>query len=318
MDTLENKPRLKKIFLQLLELSKGNFSTCIERTEHKDDLEALTALINMTTEEIRDSFLHQGYVNFHDSYTFAIQMLFVLDEAFRIIEINESCKNFLGFESDDLLGKSFKDLLSQESQHEWVILEDEIKALTIKEYSLQLTYITFQDLLLPAFCRVIHYITDSPLRGKTIITTFDMVQTKRALEADKQKHIQSQLVLPKKAKKNKTPLQLSDIDKIRAAGEYIKRHLEEELPSLKDMALTFGTNEFKLKRGFKELYGMTVFQFLKEERLRKAHIIVDHSDQSFKEIAKMVGFKSATHFSREFKKRYGYRPKDLRSAKANL
>ena len=122
--------------------------------------------------------------------------------------------------------------------------------------------------------------------------------------------------MPKKVKSNKSFLQLSDIDKIRAIGEYIKSHLEEELPSLKDMALAFGTNEFKLKRGFKELYGMTVFQFLKEERLRKAHIIVDHSDKSFKEIAKMVGFKSATHFSREFKKRYGYRPKELRSTKA--
>ncbi|WP_428743301.1 helix-turn-helix domain-containing protein [Tenacibaculum sp.] len=314
----KNKNRLDKIYMQLLELSKGNFSSCIERTEQKDELEALTALINMTTEEIRDSFLHQGYVNFHDSYAFSIQMFFMLDEVYRIMEINQSSENFLGFEGDYLLDKPFKSLLSQESQNEWVALEKEITASSTQEKSLQLFFITHQDLLLPAFCRVIHFTNDSSLKGKTVVTTFDMVQTRRTLEEGKQKRIQNRLLLSEKAKRNKSVLQLSDIDKIRAAGEYIKTHLEEELPSLKDMALTFGTNEFKLKKGFKELYGKTVFQFLKEERLRKAHIIVDHSDKSFKEIAKMVGFKSATHFSREFKNRYGYRPRELRSAKKNL
>ena len=58
MCTKENEKRLEKIYLQLLELSKGNFSTLIERTGYKDDLEALTALVNMVTEEIKDSFLH--------------------------------------------------------------------------------------------------------------------------------------------------------------------------------------------------------------------------------------------------------------------
>lgn len=81
------------------------------------------------------------------------------------------------------------------------------------------------------------------------------------------------------------------------------------------MALKFWTNEYKLKKGFKELNGMTVFQFLKEERLRKAHVLVEHSNKSFKEIAKMVGFKNSTHFSREFNIRYGYRPKALRATK---
>ena len=269
----------------------------------------------MTTEEIRDSFLHQGYVSFHDSYAFSIQMLFILDEVFHIEEMNESSKHFLGSKKDDLLGEPFEGLLSKESQYKWAALKKEMKDLSIHEQSLQLSFITPQDLLLPAFCRVIHFTNDSPLRGKTIVTTFDMVQTRKVLEGDVQKRVQSQLLLSKTPKSNKTFLQLSDIEHIREIGEYIKSHLEEELPSLKDMAITFGTNEFKLKKGFKELYGMTVFQFLKEERLRKAHVIVDHSDKSFKEIAKMVGFKSSNHFSREFKNRYGYRPKELRSLK---
>ena len=80
-----------------------------------------------------------------------------------------------------------------------------------------------------------------------------------------------------------------------------------------ELAHEFGTNEYKLKKGFKELYGMTVFQFLKNERLRNAHVLVKSSTVPFKRIARQNGFKNATHFSREFKARYGYTPSDLRA-----
>ncbi|WP_111309842.1 helix-turn-helix domain-containing protein [Confluentibacter sediminis] len=315
MHLIENKTRLEKIRRHLLQLAKGNFSTLIERSEKNDELEALIVLINMTTEEIRDSFLHQGYVNFHDSYLLTIQILFVLDETFKIEVVNDNCINYLGLEKEDVLNKPFHVLLSKESQTQWKALKKGIATSPLKEQSLQLSFITSENLLRPAYCKVIHFTNDPLLRGKTIVTTLDMTKTRKFDEDAMQKRVQTQWLLSKGTKANKTFLQLSDIDNIRAIGEYIKSHLEEELPSLKDIALIFGTNEFKLKKGFKELYGMTVFLFLKEERLRKAHVMVDHSNKSFKEIAKMVGFKSATHFSREFNIRYGYRPKKLRSAK---
>lgn len=313
MDNPENKTRLEKVYLQLLEMYRGNFSYSIERTEKKDELEAITALINMTTEEIRDSFLHQGYVNFHDSYAFAIQILFILDEEFRIEEISGNTKSFLGFEDNDVRGKPFEGFLSKESRKKWATVKERIDELSIQEKSMKLSFITKQQLLFPAFCRIIHFTHNTSFKGKTIVTTFEMVQARKALDEEVQKRIKSQLS-SKKRKNKKNILHISDVDKIRAVGEYIRNHLDEELPSLKEMAHDFGTNEYKLKNGFKELNGMTVFQFLKEERLRKAHILVEFSNKSFKEIAKMVGFKSGTHFSREFNKRYKYRPKVLRSA----
>lgn len=313
MDNPENKTRLEKVYLQLLEMYRGNFSYSIERTEKKDELEAITALINMTTEEIRDSFLHQGYVNFHDSYAFAIQILFILDEEFRIEEISGNTKSFLGFEDNDVRGKPFEGFLSKESRKKWATVKERIDELSIQEKSMKLSFITKQQLLFPAFCRIIHFTHNTSFKGKTIVTTFEMVQARKALDEEVQKRIKSQLS-SKKRKNKKNILHISDVDKIRAVGEYIRNHLDEELPSLKEMAHDFGTNEYKLKNGFKELNGMTVFQFLKEERLRKAHILVEFSNKSFKEIAKMVGFKSGTHFSREFNKRFRYRPKVLRSA----
>lgn len=315
MCTSKNNNRLEKIYLQLLELSRGNFSTLIERTGQKDDLEALTALVNMATEEIKDSFLHQGYVNFHDSYMLTTQMFMVLDEDFCIAEINQGSIAFLGYKYKTLIGKPFRNLLTTESKERWKILTNTLESSTVTEQSFQLSFVTQNGLELPAFCRIIHFTNDSILRGKTTISSFDMVQTRKCMEDKTQTKIQSRLYLPKNRKKKQSVLQITDIEKIRDVSEHIKNHLDEDLPSIKDIALKFWINEYKLKKGFKELNGMTVFQFLKEERLRKAHVLVEHSNKSFKEIAKMVGFKNSTHFSREFNIRYGYRPKTLRSTK---
>src|SRR5690606_7861742 len=101
-------------------------------------------------------------------------------------------------------------------------------------------------------------------------------------------------------------------ESIRTAEKYILDHLNEPLPILMDLAHTLGTNEFKLKWGFKELYGMTIFQFIKEQRLRKAHVLVRYTNNKIVAIARSVGFKHGNHLSREFKKRYGYNPTELR------
>ncbi|MGC1632894.1 MAG: AraC family transcriptional regulator, partial [Gelidibacter sp.] len=83
-------------------------------------------------------------------------------------------------------------------------------------------------------------------------------------------------------------------------------------PSQKDFALQLGTNEFKLKYGFKELYGTTMHKFIIQERLRNAQVMIQYTDLPFKAIAHKSGFKSQSHFSRLFKARFGYTPKDLR------
>ena len=117
--------------------------------------------------------------------------------------------------------------------------------------------------------------------------------------------------------KQKIRLTFEDIHKIREGHNIIINNLEKDFPSLKDFALQLGTNEFKLKYGFKELYGTTVHRFLMEERLRKSIMMIQFSGQSIKAIAQMTGFKSISHFSRSFKKRFDYTPSDLRKKSLN-
>ena len=102
--------------------------------------------------------------------------------------------------------------------------------------------------------------------------------------------------------------------KIREGRDLIMNNLENELPSLKEFAHQLGTNEFKLKYGFKQLYGTSVYRFLLQERLRKSKMLIQHTDHSIKTIAYQTGFKSIPHFSRVFKKTFGYTPTALRKS----
>lgn len=44
-----------------------------------------------------------------------------------------------------------------------------------------------------------------------------------------------------------------------------------EPPSLLELSRLIGLNDYKLKTGFKEMYGTTVFGYLREQRLEKAY-----------------------------------------------
>ena len=316
MDRPENKKRLEQIFSQLVELSNGNFSYRIERTEKNDVLEALAFLVNSATEEISDAFLHQGFVNRRGSRTLLVQLFFELDIKGFVRETNKMVGTLLQYGEDDLDHVPFATLLSPESHKVWAKI---IKAMDIPspwEITIRLVFITQQGLLFPAHCHIIHFPDGAKDGGRTIVTSFDMIQTKEMRETQLQRKIEKQLrsqrLLPQETKRNPNVLHTSDIEKLRVAEKYIKDHLAEPLPSLKEIARFCGTNEYKLKKGFKELYGLTAFQYQKMERLQRAHVLIEYTRKKIMTIAKMIGFKKGNHFAREFRKRYGYSPRELR------
>jgi len=83
-------------------------------------------------------------------------------------------------------------------------------------------------------------------------------------------------------------------------------------PSLKELANQAGTNEFKLKKGFKQLFGQTVYGMLHEVRLLEARRLIVQDGLGVQEAAQWVGYKSASHFSCIFKRRFGVLPNKLR------
>lgn len=108
--------------------------------------------------------------------------------------------------------------------------------------------------------------------------------------------------------------QLSDSDKrkIQAAREILLHDIASEPPTTEALARQVGTNEYLLKKGFKLLYGNSVFNYLINHRVEKAIELMNDTTLSLDEIAARVGYADSAHFSRAFKRVKGIPPGQFR------
>jgi AraC-like DNA-binding protein len=83
-------------------------------------------------------------------------------------------------------------------------------------------------------------------------------------------------------------------------------------PNLTEIARAVGINEYKLKRGFKEMFNTTVFGYLTEQRLQLAHQYLRDTQKTAAEISTDLGYATPQHFNNAFKKKFGVTPYSLR------
>ena len=105
---------------------------------------------------------------------------------------------------------------------------------------------------------------------------------------------------------------LTDIEKLNAVRELVNERLSSP-PNLSEIARTVGLNEYKLKRGFKEIFRTTVFGYLSEQRLLLARQYLLDTHKTAAEIAAELGYSTPQHFNNAFKKRFGSPPDSFRS-----
>lgn len=101
-----------------------------------------------------------------------------------------------------------------------------------------------------------------------------------------------------------------DLNKIYQAKKFIELNIQSPC-SLIELAHKVGLNDFKLKRGFKEVIGTTVFGYLYDYRMEKARRLLENG-ASVNEVSYEVGYKNAHHFTAAFKKKYGILPRLLK------
>lgn len=301
--------RVKRIQTMLLEMARGNFFYSLEPSDRNDNVASLVVMLNMVNEEIRASFIHQGFTNAHNTPQFVIQMSLLLDKKGMIIMANNSACSLLSYLPKDIIGKSITMLMTESSQKKWAKKLPKLLKREFKETVLSLEFETSQGLLLSKDCNISVFRSLDGTGQKILLDTVFFSKG----EPFGKGLIKNTIKVTKGIKDSKVRLGYGDIQMIRDLHDTIINNLEKDLPRLKDLALQMGTNEYKLKYGFKQLYGTTVFRFLIQERLRKAKTLIQHSNLSLKTIAHMTGFKSTTHFSRAFKEKYGRPPSGLRS-----
>jgi AraC family transcriptional activator of pyochelin receptor len=96
--------------------------------------------------------------------------------------------------------------------------------------------------------------------------------------------------------------------KIRKAKEIIISRMSEP-PSLQELATEIGLNIKKLKEGFKQIYGDTVYSFLFDYKMEEARKLLESNQYNVNEVGLQVGYSTASHFIAAFKKKFGTTPK---------
>ena len=100
----------------------------------------------------------------------------------------------------------------------------------------------------------------------------------------------------------------SNVLKIKAAKDIIIQRISEP-PTLAELSNEIDLSLKKLKEGFKQIYGTTVYGFLFDYKMELARKLLESRAHNVNEVGLKVGYSTATHFINAFKKKFGTTPK---------
>jgi len=99
-----------------------------------------------------------------------------------------------------------------------------------------------------------------------------------------------------------------NVFKIKKAKEIIIANMAEP-PGLQELADEIGLTLKKLKMGFKQIYGDTVYGFLFDYKMDYARKLLDSGSYNVNEVGLKIGYSTGSHFIAAFKKKFGTTPK---------
>ena len=102
----------------------------------------------------------------------------------------------------------------------------------------------------------------------------------------------------------------ADREKIIKAREILLQHIGDPI-TIKELSRKVAINECYLKKGFKELFGTTIFDFYQSQRMEHARYLLYEKGLSVTEVSLLLGYSSISHFSTAFKKHTGLKPCEL-------
>lgn len=104
----------------------------------------------------------------------------------------------------------------------------------------------------------------------------------------------------------------SHVKKLYTIREYILENIKENF-SARELSKKVGLNDSVLKKEFKRIFGCSIFEFSRNEKMNFAQNMLRDTELTIYQISEEVGYKNATHFSAAFKKYIGVTPKLFRT-----
>ncbi len=299
MDQEINKQRMQYISEMILEVASGNFAYRIPRTKIDDKIEGLVIILNWMAEDFNQSVFHNLYINPHQTYKHIIQCNFIVDDKLIIKNHCFSIAPLLGYTSNELRGFNLRKFLVKKS----VALIDAILPEMVQNNSfsttISLEFDSVKKLTVPAYCSISRLLISGDFMISFAYINIDIVKEetlkrKNKLPADKQ-GISNYL----------------DLKSTQAVYDYLLANDCSTIPTIKILSRIFGTNEFKLKNGFKHYFKTTIHKFHNEKRLSRAQFLIGYTQIPLKTIAIMTGFPTYASFSKAFKIKFSDSPSDI-------
>lgn len=300
-----NRLRMISMHKMLVEMARGNFNNQIPLSSYDDELETLVVLVNMVAEELKESVFHSGYVNPYITHRMFTPATFILNENHAIKNVNQGALQILGYNSFEMLGRPIQDFIKNEFASMSYAQRKEMEERALSGELITLNFITCNDLVVSAECSVSRL-----AEGRFTLLNFvaPFIQVDESVSD------------PFQFKVNKdSSFRRADARLMQRVYDYILENLTDPLPSVKELARKFGTNDFKLKDGFRYFFHTSIYKLYTEERLKRAYLMIKQTDIPLKNVSLMNGFNSYPNFSKSFKKRFGFPPKELgRNEKGNV
>jgi AraC-like DNA-binding protein len=103
----------------------------------------------------------------------------------------------------------------------------------------------------------------------------------------------------------------SEIEQVHQAKEILLSNLLQP-PTILDLAKQVGLHHMKLKKGFRQVFGTTVFGYLSNYRMELARQLLHEGQLSVTAIAETVGYANQGHFAAAFRRKFGVTPSACR------
>lgn len=120
-------------------------------------------------------------------------------------------------------------------------------------------------------------------------------------------HQFAQLAGADSAHKRPASLHADDIEKIHQAKDILVANFQHP-PTIQQLSQQVGLNDFKLKNGFRRIYGTSIYKYLLDYRFDSARRLLEEGRMNVSEVARAIGYSKLDHFHRSFKKRFGITP----------
>ena len=103
----------------------------------------------------------------------------------------------------------------------------------------------------------------------------------------------------------------SQVQLAKRAGEYLLRHMDRHItiPHLSDH---FGVSETQLKTSFRGVYGVSVYTYIREQKMLSAARMICRTKLQVMEIAGRHGYDNGSKFAKAFRDVMGISPSQYR------